>query len=419
MRPTVLDLFSGACGGWSLGLHRAGFETVAACEFDPWRRAVFAQNFPGVKLYDDVRSLTADRIVCDLGYFPDCVVGSPPCQDASAANTKGRGVDGERTGLYFEAVRIVREGRPRWCAFENVVGIRNRGIDRVLDALEALGYAFEPTVVGASDVGANHERKRSWVLAFDPAQVGCGGWRSRRHGPNGHGEAYPSSRFVGVVPNSDEARHQNGSLVAGIRQAQVADDGRSPGWGDARAAADAARDRRSRGWRWDGRWLDLSIAEGAGRAAAGYDLGDASRDGRGQGRARRRAEPVEGLSVETCGDVPVAVGDRQPDSAVDAEMGGRAGAGGIAAEPWADWNGGLASHLRLDDGLSARLAPTSGARARGRSEGRRIKPGNRDEQRVARKIVGAYGDAVLPQITEAIGRAILRTERALEVVRRA
>ena len=88
MCPTVLDLFSGACGGWSLGLHRAGFETVAACEFDPWRRAVFAQNFPGVKLYDDVRSLTADRIVSDLGYFPDCVVGSPPCQDASAANTK-------------------------------------------------------------------------------------------------------------------------------------------------------------------------------------------------------------------------------------------------------------------------------------------------------------------------------------------
>ena len=406
MCPTVLDLFSGACGGWSLGLHRAGFETVAACEFDPWRRAVFAQNFPGVKLYDDVRILTADRIVSDLGYFPDCVVGSPPCQDASAANTKGRGVDGERTVLYFEAVRIVREGRPRWCAFENVAGIRNRGIDRVLDALEALGYAFEPTVVGASDVGANHERKRSWLLAFDPAQVRRGSWRSRRHGPHGHGEAYPSSRFVGVGHNSDEARHQNGSLVSGLRQAEISDDGRPAGWCDARAAADSPRDRRSRGWRWDGRWLDLSAAESSGRAAARYDPGNAASDGRGQGRPGRRVEPVEGLPVETCGHEPDADGVRQSDSAVDAEMGGRAGAGGIAAEPWAHWNGGLASHLRLDDGLSARLATTASLRGRGPKRDTR-----------AGEIVAAYGDAVLPQITEVIGRAILRTERALEVVR--
>lgn len=40
---TVLDLFSGAAGGWSLGLERAGFNTVAACELDPWRRQVFAR----------------------------------------------------------------------------------------------------------------------------------------------------------------------------------------------------------------------------------------------------------------------------------------------------------------------------------------------------------------------------------------
>jgi len=39
---TALDLFCGAAGGWSLGLHRAGYRTVAACEIDDWRRSVFA-----------------------------------------------------------------------------------------------------------------------------------------------------------------------------------------------------------------------------------------------------------------------------------------------------------------------------------------------------------------------------------------
>jgi site-specific DNA-cytosine methylase len=44
---TVLDLFAGGAGGWSLGLHRAGYTTTAAVELDPWRRAVLAANFGG------------------------------------------------------------------------------------------------------------------------------------------------------------------------------------------------------------------------------------------------------------------------------------------------------------------------------------------------------------------------------------
>src|ERR1700731_1015702 len=163
LTPRVLDLFCGAAGGWSLGLHRAGFRTIAACEIDPWRRAVYARNFPGVKLYEDVRILTANRLVSDLGYLPEIIVASPPCQDASAANAKGKGVDGPRTGLFFEAVRIIGECRPRWAAFENVPQIRTRGYDRIADALAQLGYADWPAVVGAEDVGAPHIRKRAWI----------------------------------------------------------------------------------------------------------------------------------------------------------------------------------------------------------------------------------------------------------------
>src|SRR5690606_32256160 len=185
----ALDLFSAAAGGWSLGLHRAGFVTIAACEIVKWRRILYAENNPHVRLYEDVRGLTAAHLVSDLGILPDIIVGSPPCQDISSANTKGKGIDGERSGLYLEAVRLVGDCRPRWFAFENSPNLRTRGADRVLSELEALRYATEPCVVGASDVGANHIRKRSWLIGYDPEQLanthGLGwdeGRRRRRSG---------------------------------------------------------------------------------------------------------------------------------------------------------------------------------------------------------------------------------------------
>jgi hypothetical protein len=112
----AFDLFSAAAGGWSLGLHRAGFVTIAACEIVEWRRILYAENNPHVRLYEDVRGLTAARLVSDLGILPDIIVGSPPCQDISSANTKGKGIEGERSGLYLEAVRLVGDCRPRWFA---------------------------------------------------------------------------------------------------------------------------------------------------------------------------------------------------------------------------------------------------------------------------------------------------------------
>lgn len=159
----VLDLFSGAAGGWTLGLHRAGFKTVAACEADPWRRAVYSRNWPNVVMFDDVRTLSA-RALAGFGRI-DVIAGSPPCQDASSANTKGRGIDGERTGLFREAVRLVRELRPRWVALENSPRLRTRGGDRVIDWLEAEDYTCWPFVVGADDMRSPHERKRMWLIA--------------------------------------------------------------------------------------------------------------------------------------------------------------------------------------------------------------------------------------------------------------
>ncbi|WP_457797612.1 DNA cytosine methyltransferase [Methylocystis sp. S23] len=297
MTPTVLDLFSGACGGWSLGMHRAGFRTVAACEFDPWRRAVFAKNFPDARIYDDVRTLTASRLVSDLGALPDVIVGSPPCQDASLANSRGKGVQGERTGLFRDAIRLVSECRPRWCAFENSPGLRTRGADWIIGELEGMGYAVWPCVVGADDIRAPHKRKRVWIIAADPLQTKSV-WRVALGGRKRSAEEIAPAR-----PDSDED---------GLRL-----------------------ELRRVGW-----------ARGEGAPVASNDDRDAAREQMGR----------TGLSW---------------------------------ADDWADWHGGIAGHIRVDHGIPSWLA---------------------------RECISAYGDAVLPQITEAIGHSILRVEAALAAV---
>ncbi len=305
----VLDLFSGGCGGWSLGLHRAGFRTVAACEIDPWRRAVFARNFPGVRLFADIRELGA-RHVADLGPI-DVVAGSPPCQEFSTANTKGRGLDSERGSLFLEFVRLVRELRPRWALAENVPGIRARGYDRIHDALEAAGYAVWPLVVGAWHAGAPHRRNRAWIVA-------------RRHGADvadpeeyGRGSRRPGRFDSGAAGEREQAFSPTDAST--VQRPAVA--GRQSDRADARPAPDADKAR-------------LEIGRGVG--------GD---DG-------PELSPVERAITERCG-------------------------------PLADWNGGIAGRVGVAHGLP---------------------------KGVARPALAAYGDSVVPQITEAIGRAILAVE---------
>lgn len=179
----VLDLFSGI-GGFSLGLERAGMRTRAFCEIDPYCRAVLRQHWPDVPVYDDVRTLTAARLVADAdtdrngailqthspirqseGCNIDLICGGFPCQDISTAG-KGAGITGARSGLWSEYARIVGEVRPRYVIVENVAALLGRGIERVLGDLAALGYDAEWHCIPASAVGAPHRRDRVWIVAY-------------------------------------------------------------------------------------------------------------------------------------------------------------------------------------------------------------------------------------------------------------
>ena len=142
--------------------------TVAFCERDPWCRGILARHWPGVPLYDDVRTLTAGRLRGDGVPVPDLVCGGFPCQDVSAAGPGG-GLGGARSGLWREMERLVAELRPGWVVAENSPALRVRGADAVCAGLEALGYACWPLVVGAAHAGAPHRRERVFVVAHGRA----------------------------------------------------------------------------------------------------------------------------------------------------------------------------------------------------------------------------------------------------------
>ena len=165
-----LDLFSGI-GGFSLGLQRTGhFKTVAFCDFDKKTHSVLKKNFPEVPIYDDVRTLKGE----DIGTV-DIITGGFPCQDLSVAG-KGAGLAGERSGLWYEMHRLIKETKPRWVIAENVSALRSRGLDEVLRSLAEIGYDAEWHCIPASAVGAPHRRDRIWIVAY-PNDRGSAVWR--------------------------------------------------------------------------------------------------------------------------------------------------------------------------------------------------------------------------------------------------
>jgi len=163
----VLDLFSGI-GGFSLGLERTGgFETVAFCEIEPFPRKVLAKHWPEVPQYDDVRTLTAERLAAD-GIAVDVICGGFPCQDVSTlAFVHGRsGLQGDRSGLFFEIIRLVDELAPKAVILENVPGLLVGGAVAVLQAFFSVGYDAEWHTIPAAAMGSAQARDRIWFIAY-------------------------------------------------------------------------------------------------------------------------------------------------------------------------------------------------------------------------------------------------------------
>lgn len=154
----ALSLFSGI-GGLDIAAEWAGFKTVAFCEQNLFCKKVLTKQWPGVKIYDDVRTINTEELP-----KIDLIHGGYPCQPFSVAGNQ-RGTEDERH-LWPYMLRVVCNVRPQWVVAENVKGHVTLGLDEVLRDLEGAGYAARPFVIPACAVGANHTRERVFTVAY-------------------------------------------------------------------------------------------------------------------------------------------------------------------------------------------------------------------------------------------------------------
>jgi len=171
---THIDLFSGI-GGFALACRWAGIETIAFCEIEKYAQRVLRKNFPGIRIFEDVRQFPATKF-----REPFLLTGGYPCQPFSQAG-KRRGAEDDRH-LWPSMFGIIRTSRPTWILAENVAGHVTLGLDQVLADLESEDYAVQPIIVPACAVDAPHRRDRVWILGN--AKKRCGNERSRRCNEN-------------------------------------------------------------------------------------------------------------------------------------------------------------------------------------------------------------------------------------------
>lgn len=157
---TYGSLFTGI-GGLDLGLDRAGFECKWQVEIDPYALKVLQKHWPNVTRYGDITKLSGDELEP-----VDLMCGGFPCQDLSQAG-KQAGIEGTRSGLWFEYARLIRKLRPKYVLIENVPGLLiHDAMRRVIGELARLGYVGIWRSLRASEFGASHLRKRVFIIAY-------------------------------------------------------------------------------------------------------------------------------------------------------------------------------------------------------------------------------------------------------------
>ena len=141
-----ISLFAGV-GGFDEGMRRAGHECVAMVEWDKAAAGVLAYRYPGIPLYCDVSKVEVDDL-------PDCdfLTYGFPCQDLSVAG-KRKGLEGERSGLFFEATRLIRGLHAGGSRFRFAVAENVKGLFSADDGLAFARCIRELQQCGASEVG--------------------------------------------------------------------------------------------------------------------------------------------------------------------------------------------------------------------------------------------------------------------------
>jgi DNA-cytosine methyltransferase len=153
----VLSLFDGiSCA--RVALDRAGIEVNAymASEIDKNAIKVSEKNYPDIIRVGSVVNLEVEGQV-------DLLIGGSPCQDLSIAKKDRKGLDGDRSGLFWEFLRIKKECNPQWFVLENVASMPKADRDIITREM-----GVEPVMFNASLVSAQSRKRLFWTnIPFD------------------------------------------------------------------------------------------------------------------------------------------------------------------------------------------------------------------------------------------------------------
>ena len=152
------SLFSGI-EGFGLGAAFAGIRTLWSCEYEDYQTSIIKKNF------GEEHEINRDIKTYSNPTFVDIISGGFPCQDISVAG-KGVGIVGERSGLWTEMYRVIREVRPKYIIIENSPMLLIRGFERVLCNLSEIGYDAEWQCLSGTDFGIQQGRERLYCLAY-------------------------------------------------------------------------------------------------------------------------------------------------------------------------------------------------------------------------------------------------------------
>ena len=164
-----LSLFSGA-GGGLLGSKILGWRSIGYVENNPYCQKILAQRISdgildAAPIFGDIRKFISEGYATSYKGLVDIITGGFPCQPFSVAG-KRKGEADERN-MWPATANVIRAIRPPLVFLENVPGLLSSGyFGRILGDLAEIGYDARWAVLGASDVGANHRRKRLWIFCY-------------------------------------------------------------------------------------------------------------------------------------------------------------------------------------------------------------------------------------------------------------
>ncbi|XWK86803.1 MAG: DNA cytosine methyltransferase [Phormidium sp.] len=165
MTLKVASFFSGI-GGFDLGFENVGMKIVFQCEKDKFCQKVLKKHWPDVLLMDDITKIKYNDIP-----KADLWCAGFPCQDVSSANQgKRKGINGDRSGLFYALAKLLDETKekPKWIVLENVPGLLNckkgKDFQRIIATMDELRYGISWRVLDAKYFGVPQRRKRLFIV---------------------------------------------------------------------------------------------------------------------------------------------------------------------------------------------------------------------------------------------------------------